>query len=222
VPFKSEFKRGFKCVLRSNTLSPHLVSTLCPFAVTILVRSWRLGGLSPVRGSPVMPRSGRQGRLALPCGSLYRELVLSRRAVWFGTGAANLNGKDGTWRPPPACRQTGPRRDVLHPCAASIHRGDRGLQSASEANARPEHSLAPPLATKLSRQSSACTGGTHAAPAAHGGGTAYCLLPTATAYCYCRRPAGAVAHPIPHPARPPAPRAARSRRRNPGGMPRGN
>jgi len=30
VPFKSEIKCGFKCVLRTYTLSSHLVSTLCP------------------------------------------------------------------------------------------------------------------------------------------------------------------------------------------------
>ena len=71
------------------------------------------GGTKPVRGSPVMPRSGRRGRLALPCGSPYRELGPGRHAGCFGTGASERERKN---------RERGdgrPRRDVLHPMRSS-------------------------------------------------------------------------------------------------------
>ena len=50
-------------------------------------RSWRLGGSSPLCGSPVTPRSGVTWT-ARPTSRLpYREPVPVRRGGWFGTGA---------------------------------------------------------------------------------------------------------------------------------------
>ena len=42
VPFKSEFKSGIKWVLRSNTLSPHFVSTLCRLRFVFTLRPYAL------------------------------------------------------------------------------------------------------------------------------------------------------------------------------------
>ena len=84
-----------------------------------------------VCGSPVMPRSGVTGTARPTFQLLYRELVPGRRAGWFGTGASECERNAGTLEP------AVPGGVVLHPCAASIHRGDRRLQGASEANGRP-------------------------------------------------------------------------------------
>ena len=54
--------------------------------LTITWRSWRLGGSSPLCGSPVMPRSGVTGTARPTLLLLYRELVPGQRAGWFGTG----------------------------------------------------------------------------------------------------------------------------------------
>jgi hypothetical protein len=56
----------------------------------------------------------------------------ARRAEWFGTGASECERKSGTLEPAVL------GGFVLHSCAASTHRGDRGLQSASEANGVPQ------------------------------------------------------------------------------------
>ena len=110
--------------------------------IDLTLRSCRLDGLSPVCGSPVMPRSGRQGRLALPFGCC--AVILYRRGGRGGSvqAPANVNGEAGTLEP---AVHGG---IVRYSCAASIYRGDRGLQSASEANGKPEHSLALSLSTR--------------------------------------------------------------------------
>jgi len=51
-------------------------------------RSCRLGGTSPVCGSPVTPRSGVTGTARPTFRWLYRELVQARWAGRFGTGAS--------------------------------------------------------------------------------------------------------------------------------------
>ena len=53
-----------------------------------------------------------------------------------------MNGKAGTLEP------AVPGGIVRYSCAASVHRGDRGLHSASEANGELEHPLTPSLLTK--------------------------------------------------------------------------
>ena len=42
MPFKSEIKSGFKCVLRTYTLSPHFVSTLGRLRFVATLRPYAL------------------------------------------------------------------------------------------------------------------------------------------------------------------------------------
>jgi|LSQX01.2.fsa_nt_gb hypothetical protein len=68
---------------------------------------------------------------------LYRELVLALAAAADGTGAEGRTEKPQLGARRLTVGRQVPGGIVRYSCAASVHRGDRGLQSASEANGMP-------------------------------------------------------------------------------------
>jgi len=83
-----------------------------------------------VDGAPATGSSGSTGALGDE-RMLYREPVRELAAAADGTDEDWANGKAGTLEP------AVPGGIVRQSCAASRHRGDRGLHSASKANGKP-------------------------------------------------------------------------------------
>ena len=100
MPFKSEIKCGFKCVLRTYTLSPHLVPTLCRLRFVSTLCPYALSQAAPItgHGGPV-PREwpGGAGRGAGRFLVLVLVLVLVLEPGTAGSAESWAGPHGGAW-----------------------------------------------------------------------------------------------------------------------------